>query len=106
MVAEGDVPAGDRRRADGRFHIEIAAAAQSTRLTRQEIDLQGEIGELLWMPFGEAIERDDAVTQHLAILEAIKDADPERARAVTEEHIELGITRLIDFHLLLDKSAP
>ncbi|MBK1789505.1 FCD domain-containing protein, partial [Prauserella cavernicola] len=48
--------AGERRRADGLFPIEIAAAAQSTRLTRQEIDLPGEIGELLWFPNGESIE--------------------------------------------------
>lgn len=98
--------AGERRRADGRFHIEIAAAAQSTRLARQEIDLQGEIGELLWIPFGEAIHSDDAVEQHLAIVEAIKNGDGDRARAATEEHIELGITRLIEFHLQLAKRGP
>jgi GntR family transcriptional regulator, transcriptional repressor for pyruvate dehydrogenase complex len=97
---------GERRRADGRFHIEIAAAAQSTRLARQEIDIQGEIGELLWLPFGEAIHRDDAVQQHLAILEAIKDRDRDRARAAAEEQVELGITRLIDFHLQIAKHAP
>jgi DNA-binding FadR family transcriptional regulator len=95
--------AGDRRRADGRFHIEVAAAAQSTRLAREEIDIQGEIGELLWIPFGEAIEREQAVEQHLTILEAIKNGAGERARAATEHHIELGITRLIDFHLQLAK---
>jgi DNA-binding FadR family transcriptional regulator len=95
--------AGDRRRADGRFHIEVAAAAQSTRLAREEIDIQGEIGELLWIPFGEAIVREQAVDQHLTILEAINNGDGERARAATEHHIELGITRLIDFHLQLSK---
>jgi len=94
---------GERRRADGRFHIEIAAAAQSTRLARQEIDLQGEVGELLWIPFGEAIERDDAVEQHLAIVDAIQNGDGERARAETERHIEFGIARLIEFHLQLAK---
>lgn len=97
---------GERRRADGRFHIEIAAAAQSARLARQEIDIQGEIGELLWIPFGEAIQRDDAVAQHLEIVEAIKNGDRDRARVATEEHIELGITRLIDFHLQLAKHGP
>ena len=102
-IADG---AGERRRADGRFHIEIAAAAQSTRLARQEIDIQGEIGELLWMPFGEAIQRDDAAKQHLAIVDAIQRGDGERARAETEQHIELGISRLIEFHLQLAKRGP
>ncbi|PXY30488.1 GntR family transcriptional regulator [Prauserella coralliicola] len=92
---------GERRRADGLFHIEIAAAAQSTRLTRQEIDLQGEIGELLWIPFGEAIERDQRVAQHRALIAAIADGDGDLARRLTEENVELAISRLIEFHLQL-----
>ncbi|RZQ60694.1 FadR family transcriptional regulator [Amycolatopsis suaedae] len=93
--------AGDRRRADGRFHIETAAAAQSTRLTRQEIDLQGEIGELLWIPFGEAVGLEETVRQHREILDAIADADGTRARALTEAHVEKGIARLLEFRLHL-----
>jgi len=93
--------AGERRRADGRFHIEVAAAAQSARLTRQEIDLQGEIGELLWIPFGEAVHRDEAVAQHRAILGAIEKGDGERARTLAETHVEQGVARLIEFHLQL-----
>ncbi|MPY80071.1 MAG: FCD domain-containing protein [Actinophytocola sp.] len=94
---------GDRRRADGRFHIEIAAAAQSTRLTRQEIDLQSEIGELLWLPFGEAVRHKDVVEQHRAILAAVTGGDGELARAHAEQHVEQGIARLIQFHLQLAK---
>jgi len=97
---------GERRRADGRFHIEIAAAAQSTRLTRQEIDLQGEIGELLWIPFGEAIERDERVERHRAVLAAIADGDGDLARRLIEEHVELAISRLIEFHLQLSQHEP
>jgi GntR family transcriptional regulator, transcriptional repressor for pyruvate dehydrogenase complex len=85
------------------FHIEIAAAAQSARLTRQAIDLQGEIGELLWIPLGEAIDRDDRVTRHRAVLAAIADGDGDRARGLTEEHVELAISRLIEFHLQLSR---
>src|SRR5262249_34856235 len=40
----------DRRRADARLHIEIAATAQSPRLTREEMDLWSEIGDLVWLP--------------------------------------------------------
>lgn len=92
---------GERRRADGRFHIEMAAAAQSTRLTRQQIDLQGEIGELLWIPLGEAIDRDERVARHRAVLAAIAAGDGDLARTLTEEHVELAVTRLIEFHLQL-----
>lgn len=101
VAADG---AGERRRADGRFHIEIAAAAQSARLTRQEIDLQGEVGELLWIPFGEAVDRDHAVGQHRAILAAIEAGDAGEARAQAEHHVEGGIARLIEFHLQLARS--
>jgi len=97
---------GERRRADGRFHIEIAAAAQSTRLTRQSIDLQGEIGELLWIPFGEAIERDERVAQHRAVLAAIEAGDGVRARELVHRHVELAIQRLIEFHLQLIRHEP
>ena len=90
--------AGERRRADGRFHIEVAAAAQSARLTRQEIDLQSEIGELLWIPFGEAVAHQDAVAQHHAILTAVEEGDGSLARARAEEHAESGVSRLIEFH--------
>ena len=40
----------DRRRADARIHIEIAATAQSPRLTREEMDLWSAVGDLVWLP--------------------------------------------------------
>ncbi|TCP43880.1 DNA-binding FadR family transcriptional regulator [Tamaricihabitans halophyticus] len=95
---------GDRRRADGRFHIELAAAGQSSRLTRQEIALQAEIGELLWMPSGEAVPHPDAVAEHREILAAVRLGDGQRARVATERHIGRGIDQLIDFHLRLARA--
>lgn len=95
---------GGRRRADGRFHIEVAAAAQSARLTRQEIDLQAEVGELLWLPLGEAVIQEDAVDQHRSLLGAIEAEDGDRARSLAEHHVDQAITRLIDFHIRLAES--
>lgn len=95
---------GGRRRADARFHIEVAAAAQSARLTRQEIDLQAEVGELLWLPLGEAVVQEEAVHQHTAIAEAIEKRDGDLARQRAEEHIEQARERLIAFHLRLADS--
>ncbi|MGC7096488.1 FadR/GntR family transcriptional regulator [Amycolatopsis lurida] len=88
---------GERRRADARFHVGIAAAAQSHRLTRDEITLQGEVGELLWLPvYGEDPDLGSAVEQHSGILVAIEGGDGELARARAEAHVDLGITRLIN----------
>jgi GntR family transcriptional repressor for pyruvate dehydrogenase complex len=39
-----------RIRADSRFHIEVAIASQSERLTRLEVSLQTQLAELLWLP--------------------------------------------------------
>lgn len=93
--------AGERRRADGRFHIEVAAAAQSSRLTRQEIALQAEVGELLWMPSGEAVPHEDAVAEHRDLLRAIESGDREAAWSAAVAHVGRGIERLIEFHLRL-----
>lgn len=96
---------GERRRADSRFYIEVAAAAQSVRLTRAEIDIQAEVGELLWLPHGEAIEAAEVVRSHRSVIEAIAARDGERARAITEKHIDKGIERLMDFHWRLVTSG-
>ena len=84
----------ERRRADARFHIEIAVAAQSVRLTHSEARLQAELGELLWLPFAgqpdpQAIER-----EHRAILEAIIANDSNLAGALAEAHVARDIRRL------------
>ena len=46
----GAASLGSRIRADSRFHIEVAIASQSERLTRLEVELQTQLGELLWLP--------------------------------------------------------
>src|ERR1700722_1537356 len=46
----GAASLGSRIRADSRFHIEVAIASQSERLTRLEVGLQTQLGELLWLP--------------------------------------------------------
>jgi GntR family transcriptional regulator, transcriptional repressor for pyruvate dehydrogenase complex len=95
---------GGRRRADARFHIEVSAAAQSARLTRQEIDLQAEVGELLWLPLSEAVIQEEAVHQHRSIAEAIERREGDLARQRAEEHIEHACRRLIAFHFRLAES--
>lgn len=99
----------ERRQFDGRFHVELAAAAQSTRLTMMEIALQAEQAELLWLDSPNGVEHDEAfhlqvVEDHAAILAAIRAGDPYEARLLLERHIEDGVERLLDMHFLLNES--
>lgn len=86
----------DVSRAERLFHLEIAAAAQSPRLTHQEIHLQAERGGLLWLPLDSPSH---AYAEHRAITAAIAEADGELARKLTEEHLMGALERLADVHL-------
>ncbi|MEV5411778.1 FCD domain-containing protein [Thermopolyspora sp. NPDC052614] len=99
-MADTDSPAR-LRRLDGRFHVEVAAASQSARLTREEIRLQADIGPLLWLPYDEPGGHDEATAQHRAIAAAIADGDPGRARELAERHVLDAIERLIELRLRL-----
>lgn len=88
--------AATRARIDGRFHVEIAAAAQSARLTREEIRLQTEIGPLLCLPFTDAEVHRIANEQHRALLDAIAAGDSVQARALAEEHVHEAVRHLIE----------
>ncbi|WP_027897347.1 FadR/GntR family transcriptional regulator [Zestomonas thermotolerans] len=91
----------EQRRADARFHIEIAVASQSVRLTHAEIRLQAEIGELLWLPVEGHPSVASIQQEHRAISEAIASGDPTLAGALAEAHVTRGIKRLIDLKLNL-----
>ncbi|WP_239103268.1 FadR/GntR family transcriptional regulator [Microbispora corallina] len=91
------------RRLDGRFHIEVAAASQSARLTREEIRLQADIGPLLWLPRRSLSGHDEMAAQHRAIAGAIEDGDGDRARAVAERHVLDATEHLIELRLLLQE---
>lgn len=89
------------RRLDGRFHIEVAAASQSARLTREEVRLQADIGPLLWLPHEGLGGHDETAAQHRAIAEAVERGDGERARAVAERHVLDATRHLIELRLRL-----
>ena len=88
----------ERRRADARFHIEIAAAAQSPRLVREEMGLWSEVGDLLWLPPADvdAVERD-----HGDLLAAIEYRQPVRARDIAERHVLTHTSSLLTLRLEL-----
>lgn len=86
-------------RADSRFHIEVAIASQSERLTRLEVALQSRTAGLLWLSYAAERGTDAVVAEHHAIATAIAEEDGERARALAERHVRGNLRRLIDLHL-------
>ncbi len=88
----------ERRRADARIHIENAAAAQSPRLTREEMSLWSEVGDLVWLPVA-----DDQVPgvarEHDRLVDSIAGQDPEQARQAAEQHVQAETSRLLDLRL-------
>jgi GntR family transcriptional repressor for pyruvate dehydrogenase complex len=120
----GAASLGSRIRADSRFHIEVAIASQSERLTRLEVELQTQLGELLWLPpepagmtpassgpvssgpvsSGEAaglLDPAAAAAEHAAIAEAIAAEDGDGARLLAERHVERTLQRLTAMRLAM-----
>lgn len=96
LAAAGD--AGGSRRAEGQFHVELAAAAQSARLTREEISLQTEVAPLLWIGYDDEATRREVVTQHREITAAVTRGDGAAARAAAETHVVDAFRRLSRLH--------
>lgn len=88
-----------QRRADGRFYIEVAASAQSVRLTMQEMDVLVEFGQLPWPPSRSPELLAVVVASHRAVVDAIEAHDGDRARQLTDQHIDARTRWLIDFRL-------
>jgi GntR family transcriptional repressor for pyruvate dehydrogenase complex len=93
----------ERRRADARIHIEVAAAAQSPRLTRQEMDLWSEVGDLVWLPVTEDLVA-VVTAEHEVLVDAIGQGDPDRARWLAEQHVLAETERLVQRRLGMDQS--
>jgi DNA-binding FadR family transcriptional regulator len=102
---------GSRIRADSRFHIEVAQASQSERLTRLEVGLQTQLGELLWLPpeatgsastaATELLDHVAVSAEHAAIADAIAAEDGDRARMLAERHAEWNLRRLTAMRLAM-----
>jgi DNA-binding FadR family transcriptional regulator len=91
----------DRWRLQARFYVELAAAAQSVRLTLEEIDLQGEAGQLPW-PAEDSSERvDRLLAGHRQVVEAVAARDGELARSRAEEGLAVQTEWLVERHLEL-----
>ncbi|MFD9127949.1 FadR/GntR family transcriptional regulator [Kitasatospora sp. NPDC059571] len=96
---EASTDTAERVRADRRFHVEVAAAAQSARLTREEIRFQTEFGALMCLAFDGDDLSAPAAEQHRALVEAIAAGAGETARDLAERHVQDATERLIELRL-------
>jgi GntR family transcriptional repressor for pyruvate dehydrogenase complex len=97
------VDPGGSRRAEAQFHLEVAAATQSARMTQEELRLQAEFGPLLWLSMATADGRRRSEADHGAIVDAIAAGDPAAARDRTANHVERAIDSVVRMRLeLLD----
>ncbi|MFC4949982.1 FadR/GntR family transcriptional regulator [Pseudonocardia sp. GCM10023141] len=84
---ERSVDAAARRRAESRFQVELASAAQSPRLTRAVISMQNEVAPLLWLSATTPVAREEVLRKHREILAAVVDSDGSLARALAVAHV-------------------
>jgi DNA-binding FadR family transcriptional regulator len=97
------VDPGGSRRAEAQFHLEVAAATQSARLTQEELRLQAEFGPLLWLSMATEDGRRRSEADHGAIVDAIAARAGGAARALTEDHVRRAIDEVVRIRLeLLD----
>lgn len=85
---------GELGRADGRFHVEVAGAAQSPRLTEAEMSLWTQLGDLVWYAVAPD-ERAGVVEEHSRILSAIEQRDADTARRLALGHRDDETRRLL-----------
>jgi len=102
---EAAAQGAQQRRIESRYYIDVAAAAQSVRLTTQEIELQAELGQLLWGTPRSATELVATIASHRRVVDAIEARDGVLARELTEVHIGQVIAQLIDVHIGLTRRA-
>jgi DNA-binding FadR family transcriptional regulator len=97
----------DLRRADSRFHIGLAIAAQSRRLTTALVQVQGEMAPLLWAPRDDLVDTTEAVSAHAQIVEAIAAGDEYRAQEAAVAHGTRETELLVDarFEVLLGNNG-
>lgn len=91
----------EQRRADGRFHIEIAAMSRSSRLTREEMSYQAAFGPLIWLALNDSGAVAHVLSEHDPVADAIRRGDPKTAQARMESHVEFDHAQIIELHRAL-----
>jgi DNA-binding FadR family transcriptional regulator len=93
------------RRADAELTIQIAGAAQSSRLTMEELRLRAEVGDLLWAGLS-ADEHAASVAARAELVEAVARRAGAEARELAERQVAADTRRLLRMRLdLYDRPA-
>ncbi|MFG3013006.1 FadR/GntR family transcriptional regulator [Streptomyces cinerochromogenes] len=90
-----------RSRLYGRFHVELAAAAQSARLTREQVALQSEVGALLCLVLADDAYREEVAERHRSVISAVQDGAHETAGTLAERCVRESAARLVAVRLTL-----
>ncbi|MFI1601365.1 FadR/GntR family transcriptional regulator [Streptomyces griseofuscus] len=85
----------------GRFHVELAAAAQSARLTREQLALQGEVGALLCLVLADDSCREEVADRQRGLISAVQDGDSATAGTLAERCVREPVARLVAVRLAL-----
>ncbi|MFE0386374.1 FadR/GntR family transcriptional regulator [Streptomyces bungoensis] len=99
LARAADAPA--RSRLYGRFHVELAAAAQSARLTREQVALQSEVGALMCLVLTDDACREEVAECHRAVISAVQDGAHETAGTLAERCVREAAARLVAVRLTL-----
>jgi len=93
-----------RHAADWRFHVELAAAAQSRRLAEASAELQVDTGTMLW--FVALPDPAAARAEHRAVVAAVEAGDAAQAARLAAAHVERETRALIEARLAAVPPAP
>ncbi|MFV0432853.1 MAG: FadR/GntR family transcriptional regulator [Leucobacter sp.] len=93
-----------RRRAYCRLHIELAVAAQSSRLMLASVQLLGEVAPLLWN--SDIAADTDFRAGYAAVVDAVRSRDADGAQNLARSQIEREARLLIEHHLRIAARRP
>lgn len=96
--------ARDRAMADSRFHFEVAVLSQSPRLLASERRLQSELSPFLWCEDICRASVQQAFTDHLALVMAVEQRQPDEAQRLAVAHVHRNMTLIIEGKLALNRS--
>ncbi|MBM7529728.1 GntR family transcriptional regulator [Brevibacterium luteolum] len=85
--------------ADSRFHVELTAMSQSSRLTQAQLRLQSEFAELLWC--SGTVDAAREARDHAAIIDAVAQGRSGRAGDAVAVHIRAALRTIVEFKLSL-----
>jgi GntR family transcriptional regulator, transcriptional repressor for pyruvate dehydrogenase complex len=101
-IMENATDRSQQRRADMRFHVNVAQISQSVRLTQAEMQIQSELGMFLWLNPLRGDELDAYVDRLKAIHDAIARGDGTLSGALAIDLCKKNTARVIDARLLLE----